>query len=180
MPVDPRIRELCSGALDRARRHPEVTHAEVRWVSERAERLRVRDGAPDGIGRTYSAGFAVRLIARGAWGFACSASTSEAALAKMIDGAIATAPRSRAPGTRFLVTARSVAETPLESTHRKAVERSSHTWQRLKRARRGGMPVQRRSVDELDQIEKLLPPMGHRRRATFRVWRSRCWRSPSP
>lgn len=91
MAADPRIRELCRSALDRARRHPELRHAEIRWVSERSERLRVRDGAPDGMGRTRAAGFAVRLIARGAWGFACTAIATEAALAAMVDGAIATA-----------------------------------------------------------------------------------------
>lgn len=79
------------GALARARRHPDVSHAEVRWVGEKSERLRVRDGAPDGMARTENSGFAVRLIARGAWGFACAAHASEERLARMIDEAIETA-----------------------------------------------------------------------------------------
>jgi TldD protein len=91
MPADARTRELCASALERARRHPDVTHAEVRWVRERAEKLRVRDGAPDGMSRTSSEGFSVRLLARGAWGFACTALPREGELARMVDGAIATA-----------------------------------------------------------------------------------------
>jgi TldD protein len=88
MSVDFRVRELCAFALSRARASSDVRHAEVRWVRERNERLRVREGVPEGVSRAGGSGFSIRLIARGAWGFACAQSPNEAALAKMVDGAI--------------------------------------------------------------------------------------------
>jgi TldD protein len=91
MPADPRIRELAASALARARRHAEVSHAEVRWVREQSERVRVRDGAPEGIARGGRSGFSVRLVARGAWGFACTQPPHEGALAEMVDNAVAIA-----------------------------------------------------------------------------------------
>lgn len=91
MPRDPRAEALCQGALSRARAHAEVSHAEVRWVREQSERLRVRDGAPDGIAHATRSGFSVRLIARGAWGFACAQSPTEEALSRMVDQAVAVA-----------------------------------------------------------------------------------------
>jgi len=91
MPADPRARELCRGALQRARQSPDVSHVEVRWLREKNERLRVRDGAPDGVSRGGSAGFSVRVIAKGAWGFSCTRVATEAALARMVDEAVAVA-----------------------------------------------------------------------------------------
>ncbi|GMV12107.1 MAG: TldD/PmbA family protein [Polyangiaceae bacterium] len=91
MPGDPRARELCAAALHRARSQPDVSHVEVRWLREKNERLRVRDGAPDGISRGGSAGFSIRLIAKGAWGFACTQAGTETSLGRMVDEAIAVA-----------------------------------------------------------------------------------------
>lgn len=91
MAEDPRARDLCHAALRRARAERDVSHVEVRWVRERSERVRVRDGAPDGVSAGSSSGFSVRLVARGAWGFACTQVPSEAALAKMVEQAVAVA-----------------------------------------------------------------------------------------
>lgn len=91
MPADPKARELCSSALRRAQSQHDVSHVEVRWLSEKSERLRVRDGAPDGISQGQSAGYSIRLIAKGAWGFACSQSGSEASVSRMVDQALAVA-----------------------------------------------------------------------------------------
>ncbi len=91
MAADARIRELCTAALAHAKRHPEVTYAEVRWVREKNERLRVRNGAPDGMLRGGRAGFSVRVIARGAWGFACTQAATNGDLARCADQALAIA-----------------------------------------------------------------------------------------
>jgi len=88
MSVSATNRALCQTGLARARVHPSVTHAEVRYVAQRSERLKVRDGAPDGVGRGASAGFAVRLIADGTWGFSCTSLETEAAVVAMVDEAI--------------------------------------------------------------------------------------------
>jgi TldD protein len=164
MPAEPRTRELCRGALERARRHPDVTHVELRWVSERAERLRVRDGAPDGMARTHSSGFAVRLIARGAWGFACSSSPHEASLAKMVDGAIATACASaRVARSAVLFPPRDAQigryQTPLEiDPFGVPLERKlAHLSAPEAELRRGGLPVQSAEAwMSWTEIEKLL------------------------
>ena len=91
MAAPAKARDLCSAALRRAEQHAQVTHVEVRWLSEQSERLRVRDGAPDGISSGRSAGFSVRLIASGAWGFACTGEAAEAAVHRMVDEAVAIA-----------------------------------------------------------------------------------------
>jgi TldD protein len=72
----------------RARAESDVTYAEVRWCNERQERLRVRDGAPEAVGRFGRAGFSIRVIARGAWGFACTQTATESHLVKMVGSAI--------------------------------------------------------------------------------------------
>lgn len=94
MGIPARAKELARGALERACRHASVSHAEVRWVREKSERLRLRDGAPEGLGERGSEGFAVRVVARGAWGFACCPHATEEALAGMVDDAIAIAEAS--------------------------------------------------------------------------------------
>ena len=91
MPVSARVRALAAAALDHARRDPAVEYAEVRWVDERSERLRIRDGAPDGIAQNTSSGFGVRVLAGGAWGFACTPIVDEGALVRAIDAATAIA-----------------------------------------------------------------------------------------
>jgi len=91
MPADPRVRALVETALSAARSQADVTHAEIRWVRERAERLRVRDGAPEGVSHSTRAGYSVRLIARGAWGFACTQTPTDEALARMVSEALAVA-----------------------------------------------------------------------------------------
>lgn len=91
MIAPPGARALCEAALARARAHPDVSHAEVRWVRQRREALRVLDSAPEGVTRSASEGFAVRLVARGAWGFACTPVATEGALVGMVADALATA-----------------------------------------------------------------------------------------
>jgi TldD protein len=91
MPADPRVRALLETALFAARSHGDVTHAEIRWVREKSERLRVRDGAPEGVSSSTRAGYSVRLIARGAWGFACTQTPTDEALGHMVSQGIAVA-----------------------------------------------------------------------------------------
>jgi TldD protein len=94
MPVSSSVRALCAAALERARRTADVSYADLRFVREQSERLRVRDGAPDGMRRSTSTGFAVRVIANGAWGFACTPVADEDALARAVDQAVGIAKAS--------------------------------------------------------------------------------------
>jgi TldD protein len=91
MAGDARVRELLNHALKHVQQHPDVRYVEARWASEKSERLRVRNGAPDGMTRAGRAGFSVRLIAKGAWGFACTQVATAEALTRCADEALATA-----------------------------------------------------------------------------------------
>ena len=94
MTIDSHVRALCQTALAHARRHPELSYAELRWVRQKSERLRVRDGAPDGVGAAATSGFGVRVIAHGAWGFSCTPLEEESALLRAVDQALAIAKAS--------------------------------------------------------------------------------------
>src|SRR3977135_942400 len=58
-------------ALDGVRRATDVRYAEVRYVDESSERLRVRDGRPEQVTTTTSRGVGVRVLGAKTWGFAC-------------------------------------------------------------------------------------------------------------
>ncbi len=62
-------RTLGDAALDRARALG-VSHADFRFERVRYQRLGVRDGVLQGAADSEDVGFAVRVIHRGAWGFA--------------------------------------------------------------------------------------------------------------
>src|SRR5687767_8753340 len=103
MPVAPHVRALAEVALERARRDTDIAYAEVRWVDERSERLRIRDGAPDGISEYSSKGFGIRVLAQGAWGFACTPLATEAAVVRAVIGAAAIARASARVSTARVV-----------------------------------------------------------------------------
>src|SRR5688572_25472535 len=103
MSVSPRHRGLAEMALAQARRDGDITYAEVRWLDERAERLRIRDGAPDGISEYSSKGFGIRVLARGAWGFACTPHATEAAVVRAVAEAAAIARASARVSTARVV-----------------------------------------------------------------------------
>lgn len=82
---------LADEAIARARRQADVTYAEARFVRTRRERIRARDLRVDEVAETESSGFGLRVLARGAWGFACTPVATSEALAKALDRAIAVA-----------------------------------------------------------------------------------------
>src|ERR1700679_1352253 len=78
-------------ALDELRQAPDVRYAEVRFVEERTERLRVRDGRPEQVASGESRGVGVRVLGSKTWGFACSNDTSEAGIRTAARQALAVA-----------------------------------------------------------------------------------------
>jgi TldD protein len=62
-------RRLAAAALSRARDFG-VTHADFRFERVRYQHLSVRDGVLQGVEDAEDLGFAVRVVHRGAWGFA--------------------------------------------------------------------------------------------------------------
>jgi TldD protein len=63
-------------------READVRYAEVRFVDERTEKLRVRDGRPEQVATGASLGAGIRVLAAKTWGFACTPNLTEAGLAR--------------------------------------------------------------------------------------------------
>jgi TldD protein len=79
---DPRIVELVSVAGSRG-----ATYADARTVEREHEAVSVKDGAVESVTRTADRGLAFRVIYRGAWGFAATDRTDDAAVRSLVDEA---------------------------------------------------------------------------------------------
>ena len=83
-------RELGDAALARARELG-VTHADFRFERVRYQHLGVRDGVLQGASDREDLGFAVRVIHRGAWGFASGVVLTTDEAVRLADSAVAVA-----------------------------------------------------------------------------------------
>jgi TldD protein len=70
---------LAELALDTARARG-ATYADVRIVERREQHVRVKNGVVEALSESDDRGFGVRVIAKGAWGFASSASLDREAI----------------------------------------------------------------------------------------------------
>jgi len=95
-PLDSALR----AALARLAREHDVRYAEVRYVSERAERLRVRDLRPEEVARSSSGGVAVRVLGARTWGFACTPGIDEGQVVAAAERALAVARASSSLAAR--------------------------------------------------------------------------------
>jgi TldD protein len=86
--------------LERAKRERDVRYAELRFVADGMERLRVRDLRPEQVTRTASRGVAVRVLGEKIWGFACTPSLHEEAIVDAVARAVAIARASSSLATR--------------------------------------------------------------------------------
>ncbi len=77
----PHLEGAMRAALEALRRADGVRYAEVRFVDETHERLRVRDGRPEQVTTSSSRGVAVRVLGARTWGFACTPDLDEASIA---------------------------------------------------------------------------------------------------
>ena len=84
------MRDLALAALDAAVAEG-ASYADARAVAIDAEAISVRDQGVEGIEREESRGVGVRVLARGAWGFAATARLDPAALAATAREAVAVA-----------------------------------------------------------------------------------------
>jgi TldD protein len=82
--VTPRTKpaELVSAATARG-----ATYADARTVEREYEAVSVKDGAVESVTRTADRGLAFRVIHRGAWGFAATDRTDNAAIRGLVDEA---------------------------------------------------------------------------------------------
>jgi TldD protein len=90
-PADPALDAALRATVEWLRRQPDVRYAEVRFVDDGGERLRMRDGRPEQVTKEASRGVGVRVLGGKAWGFACSADTSEGGLRSAAQRAVAIA-----------------------------------------------------------------------------------------
>jgi TldD protein len=83
-------RPLAEAALDRARSLG-VQHADFRFERIRYQHIRARDGQLQGASESEDVGLAVRVIHRGAWGFASGVVLDPAEAVRLAETAVATA-----------------------------------------------------------------------------------------
>jgi TldD protein len=95
-PIDGVLR----AALERLRRAHDVRYAEVRYVSESSERLRVRDLRPEDVATASSRGVAVRVLGDKTWGFACTPHLDEPSVVHAAERALLIARASAALASR--------------------------------------------------------------------------------
>jgi TldD protein len=91
MPSDAFPDAAAHAALAALQRHADVRYAEVRFVHERTEKLRVRDGRPEQVASGESRGAGIRVLGARTWGFACTAELTEAGIARAAMEALAVA-----------------------------------------------------------------------------------------
>ena len=84
---------LAQVALERARDFG-VTHADFRFERIRHQHMSIRDGHLQGVEDGEDLGFAVRVIHRGAWGFASGVALTTDAVVKVAEQAGAVAGRN--------------------------------------------------------------------------------------
>jgi TldD protein len=87
----PHVEPALRAALARLGREQDVRYAEVRFVSDATERLRVRDLRPEDLATTSSQGVAVRVLGAKTWGFACTPALDEASVVGAAERALAVA-----------------------------------------------------------------------------------------
>jgi TldD protein len=119
MPLTPAEEAAMRAALDVLRRDPSVRYAEVRFVENRNERLRVRDGRPEQASAGGTRGVGIRVLGEKTWGFACTPHIVEGELALAAKRAVRIAQASAALVTKAVVfperaASRGVFETRME------------------------------------------------------------------
>ncbi len=85
-PLDP-----MRAVLARLKADDAVRYAEVRFVDETTERLKIRDLRVDRATSSSARGIAIRVLGEKTWGFSCSSDLSEGALMRAADRAVAIA-----------------------------------------------------------------------------------------
>ena len=96
-------RGLALDVLAELRHVPDLTYADVRFVDEERELVRVRNSAVEAVTRRRTEGIGVRVLAAGGWGFASTSVMEPKALSATAERAVAIA---RASGRASVAKAR--------------------------------------------------------------------------
>ena len=97
-----------------------ASYADARYVEREMQSVAVRDGTVEGIERTADRGVGVRVLHRGAWGFAATDRTGEGALSSAVDEALR---RAEASASVRREPVRLAPQAPERGTYRTAFER---------------------------------------------------------
>ena len=108
-----------SGIVAHARQRG-ASYADARLVEREIESVSVKDGSVEGIERSADRGVGLRVLVRGAWGFAATDRTSETALRGLVDDAIRRADASASVRTEPV---RLAPLAPQRGTYRTPLER---------------------------------------------------------
>ncbi|MBI2982697.1 MAG: hypothetical protein HYY42_00640 [Chloroflexi bacterium] len=95
-------------------------YADARWVEREQESVSVKDGEVEGVERSSDRGIGFRVLVRGAWGFAATDRTSEAALRSLVDAAFQ---RAEASATTRRVPVRLAPQAPQRGSYRTPLRR---------------------------------------------------------
>jgi len=87
------VKDALKNVLDGIRQS--VDYADVRLVTTKSERIKVKNGSVDSISDTTSRGLGIRVIVGGSWGFSSSSLVSEEEAAKVAAEAIEIAKATR-------------------------------------------------------------------------------------
>src|ERR1700716_521581 len=87
-----------------------ASYADARTVEREHEAVSVKDGAVESVTRTADRGLAFRVIHRGAWGFAATDRTDDAAIREVVDEAFRRAEASASVQRRTVTLAPSAAQ----------------------------------------------------------------------
>ncbi len=95
------MREFCASVIEAAKRAG-ASYADVRVTDSETQSISVRNGIVEGIESGASFGFGVRVIARGAWGFAASSEVTPEAAERAAREAVAIARASASVGAHYV------------------------------------------------------------------------------
>jgi TldD protein len=96
------VKQFCWECLDAATTAG-ASYADVRVTDTLTQSLSVRNGVVEGVSSSSSVGFGVRVVSRGAWGFAASSDMGSDSAARVAKQAVAIARASSTVGARLIV-----------------------------------------------------------------------------
>ena len=145
--------------LVEAARRRGAEYADARHVEREQESVSVKDGELEGVDRSSDRGIGFRVLVRGAWGFAATDRTSDAALRSLVDAAFQ---RAEASLTTQRVPVRLAPQEPQRGSYRTPLRRDPFA-----------VPLAER-VDLLRQADAALRgPNARTRRASVSAYRTR-------
>jgi len=81
------MRDELRWIMDEAKKRG-VTYSDVRLIEDEIETIETENGNVQGIGKSFSKGFGIRVVFNGAWGFSSSSKVDKLEMEKVLDEAI--------------------------------------------------------------------------------------------